>query len=197
MNCPDTSSTTAAVGICTLPAGPNALIFPFSITSVPFGIGADVTGTIVPPRSRIGCCRPGLFGMVGCARSGRQNSASASTAATRCACRFVALLPASRRAGILPASRGRAGRPLSSAKVPEGRMRWTVWLRIFLLLPALVLLRFVRFFLQSLVLLALERVALLQVFRDALKREKDEDRKSTRLNSSHVEISYAVFCLKK
>src|SRR5438874_8057282 len=26
---------------------------------------------------------------------------------------------------------------------------------------------------------------------------KREDRKSTRLNSSHVEISYAVFCLKK
>src|SRR5438874_4917571 len=25
----------------------------------------------------------------------------------------------------------------------------------------------------------------------------DGDRKSTRLNSSHVEISYAVFCLKK
>src|SRR6266496_6166433 len=25
----------------------------------------------------------------------------------------------------------------------------------------------------------------------------DRDRKSTRLNSSHVEISYAVFCLKK
>src|SRR5438874_2753541 len=25
----------------------------------------------------------------------------------------------------------------------------------------------------------------------------DKDRKSTRLNSSHVEISYAVFCLKK
>src|SRR5438874_10674339 len=31
------------------------------------------------------------------------------------------------------------------------------------------------------------------------RREKDHriDRKSTRLNSSHVEISYAVFCLKK
>src|SRR5690606_41736196 len=29
-------------------------------------------------------------------------------------------------------------------------------------------------------------------------RERDEgDRKSTRLNSSHVKISYAVFCLKK
>src|SRR5690349_22171717 len=27
--------------------------------------------------------------------------------------------------------------------------------------------------------------------------EQIEDRKSTRLNSSHVEISYAVFCLKK
>src|SRR5690606_39972973 len=26
---------------------------------------------------------------------------------------------------------------------------------------------------------------------------KEEDRKSTRLNSSHVKISYAVFCLKK
>src|SRR5690606_7448709 len=29
------------------------------------------------------------------------------------------------------------------------------------------------------------------------EREKNRDRKSTRLNSSHVKISYAVFCLKK
>src|SRR3712207_7568236 len=28
-------------------------------------------------------------------------------------------------------------------------------------------------------------------------RRQDEDRKSTRLNSSHANISYAVFCLKK
>src|SRR5690606_41650066 len=28
-------------------------------------------------------------------------------------------------------------------------------------------------------------------------RIRSEDRKSTRLNSSHVKISYAVFCLKK
>src|SRR5699024_11476737 len=28
-------------------------------------------------------------------------------------------------------------------------------------------------------------------------RDRLEDRKSTRLNSSHVSISYAVFCLKK
>src|SRR6266496_4482732 len=32
---------------------------------------------------------------------------------------------------------------------------------------------------------------------DADDRKKKRDRKSTRLNSSHVEISYAVFCLKK
>src|SRR2546427_2401196 len=30
-----------------------------------------------------------------------------------------------------------------------------------------------------------------------LNRRGDEDRKSTRLNSSHSQISYAVFCLKK
>src|SRR5687768_17717526 len=29
------------------------------------------------------------------------------------------------------------------------------------------------------------------------RRQRDEDRKSTRLNSSHGYISYAVFCLKK
>src|SRR5690349_22007587 len=32
---------------------------------------------------------------------------------------------------------------------------------------------------------------------DGTARPLREDRKSTRLNSSHVEISYAVFCLKK
>src|SRR2546422_7212699 len=45
-----------------------------------------------------------------------------------------------------------------------------------------------------------------QEYRDVLKpdgylqrrlQNKDEDRKSTRLNSSHGYISYAVFCLKK
>src|SRR5690606_41875045 len=33
--------------------------------------------------------------------------------------------------------------------------------------------------------------------REALVDVEVEDRKSTRLNSSHVKISYAVFCLKK
>src|SRR2546430_4158275 len=31
----------------------------------------------------------------------------------------------------------------------------------------------------------------------ALERDEQGDRKSTRLNSSHSQISYAVFCLKK
>src|SRR3712207_8839507 len=31
----------------------------------------------------------------------------------------------------------------------------------------------------------------------AFRNEKHKDRKSTRLNSSHANISYAVFCLKK
>src|SRR5207253_11418299 len=46
---------------------------------------------------------------------------------------------------------------------------------------------------------------LLEVVRDRLDPDlhrpgglgRDPDRKSTRLNSSHVAISYAVFCLKK
>src|SRR2546427_8463163 len=33
--------------------------------------------------------------------------------------------------------------------------------------------------------------------RDAARRAASRDRKSTRLNSSHSQISYAVFCLKK
>src|SRR5688572_31332178 len=33
--------------------------------------------------------------------------------------------------------------------------------------------------------------------RRLVSRERERDRKSTRLNSSHSQISYAVFCLKK
>src|SRR2546430_4111920 len=32
---------------------------------------------------------------------------------------------------------------------------------------------------------------------DSVRRSQSSDRKSTRLNSSHSQISYAVFCLKK
>src|SRR2546430_12415936 len=48
-----------------------------------------------------------------------------------------------------------------------------------------------------------ERLALLRKAFDATIRDKaflaeaERDRKSTRLNSSHSQISYAVFCLKK
>src|SRR5947209_17402243 len=40
-----------------------------------------------------------------------------------------------------------------------------------------------------------DHVEVIQINRVA--RVSDEDRKSTRLNSSHANISYAVFCLKK
>src|SRR5207253_9335334 len=45
---------------------------------------------------------------------------------------------------------------------------------------------------------AIEGLAGPRTLRVALPRALDaQDRKSTRLNSSHVAISYAVFCLKK
>src|SRR5688500_19432242 len=43
----------------------------------------------------------------------------------------------------------------------------------------------------------LTRVSDLVHLADALPEPAAEDRKSTRLNSSHLVISYAVFCLKK
>src|SRR5690606_40298550 len=43
-----------------------------------------------------------------------------------------------------------------------------------------------------------DREVLRHVVGDAERRQRaTRDRKSTRLNSSHVKISYAVFCLKK
>src|SRR5690349_23786765 len=42
-----------------------------------------------------------------------------------------------------------------------------------------------------------ERSLVLVLAPGELVEETHLDRKSTRLNSSHVEISYAVFCLKK
>src|SRR3712207_8045031 len=36
-----------------------------------------------------------------------------------------------------------------------------------------------------------------RVLRPAFETDRPRDRKSTRLNSSHANISYAVFCLKK
>src|SRR3712207_8795423 len=36
-----------------------------------------------------------------------------------------------------------------------------------------------------------------RLYNDVLEQQVSRDRKSTRLNSSHANISYAVFCLKK
>src|SRR2546430_3934348 len=44
---------------------------------------------------------------------------------------------------------------------------------------------------------AARRAVLLPVERQLEEASLDVDRKSTRLNSSHSQISYAVFCLKK
>src|SRR5699024_11753091 len=41
------------------------------------------------------------------------------------------------------------------------------------------------------------RLRLLVVYLEPVNYQKRIDRKSTRLNSSHVSMSYAVFCLKK
>src|SRR5690606_42136949 len=40
-------------------------------------------------------------------------------------------------------------------------------------------------------------VLILEVTSQTIEHYRQRDRKSTRLNSSHVKISYAVFCLKK
>src|SRR3712207_7852973 len=61
------------------------------------------------------------------------------------------------------------------------------------------------YYLASLLVLALVVVAVSRVRRSGIGRallavrdnEQAADRKSTRLNSSHANISYAVFCLKK
>src|SRR5690554_7689064 len=45
--------------------------------------------------------------------------------------------------------------------------------------------------------LAREKDVALEVALKLGQKIESEDRKSTRLNSSHVRISYAVFCLKK
>src|SRR5699024_12665131 len=51
---------------------------------------------------------------------------------------------------------------------------------------------------QDFAIAALTATATVEVQKDIMERlHISGDRKSTRLNSSHVSISYAVFCLKK
>src|SRR5690554_2284489 len=58
-----------------------------------------------------------------------------------------------------------------------------------LVLPALV---------SGIIALSLNSGAYMgEIFRGGIQSIEEGDRKSTRLNSSHVRISYAVFCLKK
>src|SRR5690606_41661048 len=50
---------------------------------------------------------------------------------------------------------------------------------------------------QPTITVRIERIAGVVAIPVCPEVEREEDRKSTRLNSSHVKISYAVFCLKK
>src|SRR5690606_41644362 len=52
-------------------------------------------------------------------------------------------------------------------------------------------------FISELIATCLERGKDLDGLNSAALKISELDRKSTRLNSSHVKISYAVFCLKK
>src|SRR5690606_41526368 len=54
------------------------------------------------------------------------------------------------------------------------------------------------FYLSGVDVLGTDKLGRLNLSIDGCKeRDRIVDRKSTRLNSSHVKISYAVFCLKK
>src|SRR5690625_5729432 len=59
--------------------------------------------------------------------------------------------------------------------------------------------RRIKWFCQIPLELAKRTLSVMESGREKMTREEVEetDRKSTRLNSSHVAISYAVFCLKK
>src|SRR3712207_9012828 len=52
-------------------------------------------------------------------------------------------------------------------------------------------------YLGDLLMNEISNVAIIQWQNELMKIKDDRDRKSTRLNSSHANISYAVFCLKK
>src|SRR5690606_41226406 len=68
----------------------------------------------------------------------------------------------------------------------------------FVLRPSIITSPTFSSFMQSLHSLKLGVLEILQI-QDRLQDQRLQliDRKSTRLNSSHVKISYAVFCLKK
>src|SRR5690349_22973742 len=85
-------------------------------------------------------------------------------------------------------------RPPRSTLFPYTTLFRSEWLPV----PEFAL-QLLNLFLSTIVIACLFAM-LFKVLPDAKTAWKDVwtgDRKSTRLNSSHVEISYAVFCLKK
>src|SRR5207302_6772209 len=77
-------------------------------------------------------------------------------------------------------------RKISPEALVKSEIASATWLLVGCLLPAAMAL-----------LCGISRVLLSRFRIEAPSRQATRDRKSTRLNSSHVKISYAVFCLKK
>src|SRR5690242_21117894 len=130
-----------------------------------------------------------------CARSPRPASATPALRAACCPSRISAGLREILEAGVLPeeGQPDRADRAVALLAYDD--LGHTLVLR-FLVVNLVAIDE------QDHVSVLLDRAGLAQVRHDrslvrALLEAAVEDRKSTRLNSSHMSISYAVFCLKK
>src|SRR5690606_41161607 len=98
--------------------------------------------------------------------------------------------PTPRSSGQAPAGAGRAAAGWSSRTRAAVARPWLLLAPALLVLAVLLLWPLVRVFLFSLQDYGLREIT-------TGEPNWIGDRKSTRLNSSHVKISYAVFCLKK
>src|SRR5690625_6348831 len=99
--------------------------------------------------------------------------------------------------------------PLPSRPVTSDRGSWhrraarpvSVWMLILIVVvlihPFIPQARWLMVHMVTLGLITTSIMVWGQHFTEALLKTRLADRKSTRLNSSHVAISYAVFCLKK
>src|SRR5690242_21673216 len=95
------------------------------------------------------------------------------------------------------ASRGRLGSSGCSNGWPSASTRAAAFVRLVRPPPTSTLFPYTTLFRSSLAGLTTLLGGGLRGGRFLFHGDLDEDRKSTRLNSSHMSTSYAVFCLKK
>src|SRR2546430_10636678 len=88
---------------------------------------------------------------------------------------------------------------VEAAERQPDRSRWAIFLQLNFRIPATVLLLLVvaAIFAPQLAPYDPLKTSLTERLQPPAFAGGTEDRKSTRLNSSHSQISYAVFCLKK